>query len=122
MNNVTSFINSFAHDSAEYEYHSAVFRIVSAISFDDTSSDCGIGLLEFLTEGDFIGAGINTLTHPIANSREENARLIAALFHRAERPVFWWAGSSLEGRPETAVWKKWWREKFEQSELVKAVY
>lgn len=123
MVDVKNFVDSFPETSAEREYHGALVAITSAISFDRSNPHVGFGLLDFLTYHRFSGAGIDTGTHSVAGSREEDALFVAHLFHNLGHDPSWWLHESLRfnNPKEVEYWNNWWLKQFEQSPLVQRV-
>jgi hypothetical protein len=124
MVDLKSFVNSFPENSAEREYHEALRRIVSPIAFDKLNPYVGLGLVGFLTYHRFIGGGIDTGTHSVAGSREEDTLFVAHLFHELGHEPRWWRHNSLtyDNPREVENWCNWWWTQFEQSSLVERVW
>lgn len=116
---VSDFVSSFHPGSAEHEYHSALERVIASIECDRENPEVGIGLINFLTQCDFIAFGVDTRTHSIAGSREENALFVAHLFEKVNRDSAWWTAQSLQ--IENA-WSKWWENEFRRVPCVEEVF
>jgi hypothetical protein len=108
-------IDGFEPGSGEREYHSTLAKIVAGIQFDDANADLGIGLVRFLTMVRFASGPVDTGTHAVALSWEENAIFVASLFGKLSHPPGWWHFHALSGHQ---VELEWWREQFKRSPLV----
>lgn len=122
MNSPVEFVQSLPDGSCEREYHSVLCNIISTIDFDDNNYDLGIGLLSFLETYDVVSQGINTVSHPAAGSRRENARLVAHFFSKVNNDASWWREELLRSLDASAAPSRdWWKREFETNKLVERV-
>lgn len=110
--------------SPELQYYCAIGSLVSSIEFDPADPVVGLGLLEFLTIYDFVGAGIDTRSHPVSGSRLEDSLLVSKIFHPVGRDEHWWRRELLEkeGSADVVKQREWWRQQLELTpEMVRII-
>ncbi len=112
MDALESFISSFEAGSGEQEYHLTLARIVRGITFDDSNAELGAGLVRFLTLCNFVSGKVDTRSHSVAKSWEENSYFVEALFSKLGHSGWWWRCSALSGHDEEL---EWWRQQFQRS-------
>lgn len=124
MSNVETFIASLPEDSPERAYHQALWDIVSTAKPGSPNVETGFGLMLFLERHDFVCNQIDTRTHPIAGSREENALFVQHLLPSVGENALWWKCKCVgtESQPKVVESSEWWRDHFRNHPLVYAVY
>lgn len=124
ISDIQTFIEGFPSGNPEREYHEALFEIVEPAQGEASDLVSGLGLLLFINSYDFVGAGINTMQHPIAGSDLENATFVAHLYHHLGKRPEWWKAEALRkaGEEEVIRSREDWKKYFESSGAVKKVY
>lgn len=97
------YLEQFPAGSSDREYQAALCTVVAGMSFDDSDSLVGLGLLSFLDSYDFVGAGIDTTKHPAVGSLYSDAEFVAHVFRKVGRDASWWRDNYLRGKDAAAV-------------------
>lgn len=110
-----AYCGSLPAGSLELQYYSAIGKLVDCVKFDSSNPVVGLGLISFLTTYDFVGAGIDTRSHPISGSRLEDSFLVSKLFHPVGHDEYWWHLEHLrrEGSADVIAQRDWWRQHLE---------
>jgi hypothetical protein len=117
---LAQFVEALPEGGPEREYCAALSTIVQVPEADLRSVESGLGLLRFLNSYDFVGAGIDTTTHPAAGSDLFNATFVAHLFYPVGKRPEWWKQRALSSVSD--VHTDAWRSRFAESTQVEKVY
>ncbi|MFP2904275.1 hypothetical protein ACLESD_04215 [Pyxidicoccus sp. 3LFB2] len=109
------FLNQFREGSPEREYHSALLRVIRSVPYPLTER-AGFALLWLLHYERLVAGSVDTWTHPIAGSSQEDAELVSHAFGRDSASV-WLARFQAMHREEfDPVWLERWRAVFKPPE------